>query len=216
MGDRLTAEDIYFTIRGAKILDGCAITSSSATITALVGRNGAGKSTLLTAVYGIIPSESLIHINGKLIDKIYARPGLINYLPQKSFLKNKKLFRIIEDYEIDWRILCDLFPEFKEYFQANISELSLGMGRLFITVVTLLQNTRFTILDEPFLHLSPVLCERLTDLILSIKKKKGIIITDHQYKIILGICDEIYFMESGKTTFIKHKELLNKYGYYNF
>ncbi len=213
MLDRLIAEDIYVSIHGRKILDGCVIGSSLGTITGLLGRNGAGKSTLLSAVYGIISSSSLIHVNATLIRKIYTKPGLINFLPQRNFFKNKKLLRVIEDYEIDSGLLYSMFPEFEEYHQVELTKLSTGLGRLFITVVILLQNTRFTILDEPFMHISPIQCKRLADLMLDIKKKKGLIITDHQYKMILDISDDIYFMENGKTIFVKDTELLTKYGY---
>jgi ABC-type lipopolysaccharide export system ATPase subunit len=54
-------------------------------------------------------------------------------------------------------------------------------------------------LDEPFSHIMPLHVERIKKLILQQKQYKGIIITDHLFKDILDICDNIYLLKDGKS-----------------
>jgi len=68
-------------------------------------------------------------------------------------------------------------------------------------------------LDEPFSHVMPVHIETIKNLILREKQKKGIIITDHLYKYIIDICDDLYVIRNGKTHLTKDVQDIEILGY---
>ena len=68
-------------------------------------------------------------------------------------------------------------------------------------------------LDEPFSQVMPVHVETIKGLILREKKNKGIIITDHLYKYIIDICDNLYVINGGKTYLTKSLQDIEILGY---
>ena len=67
-------------------------------------------------------------------------------------------------------------------------------------------------LDEPFSQVMPVHVDTIKKLILREKKNKGIIITDHLYKHIIEICDNLYVINNGKTYLTKSIQDLETLG----
>jgi ABC-type lipopolysaccharide export system ATPase subunit len=76
-------------------------------------------------------------------------------------------------------------------------------------------NKKFALLDEPYNGLSPVAIEKINTLILQNKAKKGIIITDHNYKNVIEISTDLYLMKAGALSKIKSTEDLVFHGYLN-
>ena len=60
-------------------------------------------------------------------------------------------------------------------------------------------RTYFAMLDEPFTHLSPIQIEKAKELLLEEKNNKGLLITDHMYRQVFDICDDVYVLSNGKT-----------------
>jgi ABC-type lipopolysaccharide export system ATPase subunit len=69
------------------------------------------------------------------------------------------------------------------------------------------------LLDEPFSYLAPILVERLKEIIVAEKKRKGIVITDHLYRDILDITDHLYLIQDGKSHVVRGPDELRLLGY---
>ena len=90
----------------------------------------------------------------------------LKYLPQGNFLPPKMtLRRIFEYYAVDYAELAEAFPQFAQYQDAYVRELSSGEVRIAGIWIVLCSPAPFCILDEPFSFLAPVAVERIQDLI---------------------------------------------------
>ena len=78
------------------------------------------------------------------------------------------------------------------------------------TYIILKSNAKITMLDEPFSHLAPLYIKKIKALIEIEKRNKIIIITDHLYRDILDVSDDIYLLKDGWSRMIKsHDELIH-------
>ena len=68
-------------------------------------------------------------------------------------------------------------------------------------------------LDEPFTHLSPLQIEKVKELLLEEKTNKGLLITDHMYRQVLDICDNLYVLANGKNHLTKGLADIETLGY---
>jgi lipopolysaccharide export system ATP-binding protein len=80
-------------------------------------------------------------------------------------------------------------------------------------LLVLLRSTPFCFLDEPFTGLSPLFIERLQKTILIEKEKKGILISDHLFRQVMSIADDVYLLSNGNTFLIKEPADLSRKGY---
>ena len=71
----------------------------------------------------------------------------------------------------------------------------------------------FILLDEPFTHISPIQADEFKPVIRACAKRKGIIITDHQYYNILEVSDKVILLKDGVTKHITNNDELVTYGY---
>ena len=213
--DTLLAENIFFSVAAKEILKGVTIRADKGIITGLLGRNGSGKSTMLQAMYGTLKvQECSVFTNGTLINASYAKAGLVNYLPQNSFLPvDLTLNFIVRQFAIDLAIVFAYFPDLKDDLNKKIGALSGGKERLWSVLLLLLAKTRFTLLDEPFTHIMPLHIDQLKLLLTEMKHKKGIIITDHNYRHLLDVSDRVYLMKDGKSIYIRDYSDLVLHGY---
>lgn len=183
----------------------------------ILGRNGSGKSSLMKIVFGSLkPTYKSIRINGNPLPSNHITGQRIGYLPQHNLIppyisvrKAIKLFRIDED-----EILSP-FPEVKNFLEQNTTQLSGGYRRILEALLILKSKTQFCILDEPFSGLMPVHVEKMKELIIAEKNKKGIIITDHLYRDVISITNRLYLLANGKTYAVKSEEDLISRGYIN-
>ena len=84
------------------------------------------------------------------------------------------------------------------------------MVELYIIVTS---NAQFVMLDEPFTHLSPVLIEQVKELLVEAKAKKGLLISDHIYRQVIGVSDNLYVLTNGKIHLTKTEADLERLGY---
>jgi len=213
--DSLVAENIFLSIGQKNILKGVTIRTDKGKITGLLGRNGAGKTTMLQSIYGTSrPHECDVFLNGKKIRRAYAVKSLVNYLPQKPFLpKRLTMKEIAGQYGIDLKTILSHYPDLEAELNKKMAELPGGIHRLFSVLMILLSNTRFSLLDEPFTHIMPLHMEQLKTLLVQQKEKKGIIITDHMYRHLLDVSNQLYLMKDGKSIYIKDRDDLVLHGY---
>jgi ABC-type lipopolysaccharide export system ATPase subunit len=212
----LEFDGIQFGYDERQLLSGIYVKCEQGKLTGLLGRNGSGKSTLFKIVFGAIQSEVCsIRIDKTPVLSPAFRSEKIAYLPQESFIPSDlSLRKILALYKIDTAKITDHFPEqFLKRLDFHSGELAGGTLRLFEVLLILNSNARFCLLDEPFTGLAPAIVERLQDVISIEKTKKGILITDHLYRQVMQLSDELYLLADGKTYLIQNHDELIKRGY---
>lgn len=213
----LKVDSVELSYNGNKILQGIYLDCKPNEIVGLLGRNGCGKSSLLKVIFGTLePTYKHISINNKVVQKGYQN-NKIAYLPQHHYLPTNtsisKSAKILVD-PLCW----DEFSEhaiYRKYFQNKPNELSGGEIRQLETLMILFSKANYILLDEPFIHLSPIQAEDFKETIRKRSQVKGIIVTDHQYRSILDVSNRIILLNNGCTKPIKNAEDLITYGYIN-
>jgi len=180
----------------------------------LLGPNGAGKTTSFYMVCGLIQADSGdIALDDSDITHhpmhIRARKG-IGYLPQEASIFRKltvreNLLAIFEtldlsDVQIEEELeslLLDFGIEAVQYQKAFT--LSGGQRRRAEIARALVTKPKFLLLDEPFAGVDPIAVEDIQTIIADLRSKGiGILITDHNVRDTLSICDRAYLMAEGK------------------
>ena len=215
MVHRLEVDSVYLEFNGRRILSDIYLKCETGKITGLLGRNGNGKSCLMNVIYGNLKASSQsVRIDDEHVPNAYQRPDLLLNLPQFNFIpKNLSLKRIFSDFNVDYSSLELVFPEFKSKYKTAIKDLSGGQGRLIEIFLLLKKSSRFVMLDEPFSHLSPIHIEVVKELIQQEKANKGFLITDHMFRHIVQICDDLYVLADGKMHLTKDVQELEFLGY---
>ena len=189
--------------------------SETGKITGLLGRNGSGKSTLLKIVFGSMPFEQKsVRINGDSLGLHYLTKRRIAYLPQGNLIPSYLSIRkAIALFEIDADAIISVFPEVAELIHMKPPQLSGGYLRLLEMLLILESKADFCLLDEPFTGLTPVYIERIKEILLRARMTKGIIITDHMYRHVAEVSDNLYLLVNGQTYQIRDQEQLISFGY---
>ena len=214
MNHTLEADGIQLEFNGRKILSDIFIKCGTGKITGLLGRNGEGKSCLMKIIYGSLKCEKSVRIDKLSQNEAYKQKGLLLYLPQFNFIpKSLSLKRIFKDFEIDYALFQQRFPEFSSKYKSSAGSLSGGELRLVELYVIVKPASYFALLDEPFTHLSPVQTEKMKELLLEEKLNKGFVITDHMYRHVTAICDSLYVLANGKTHLTKTAADIERLGY---
>ena len=187
-------------------------------IIGLLGRNGSGKSTLLKIVFGILSADNkFIRVDGKVLFKNSDLLNEISYLPQENFIPSSFSVKKAIKLSIDKSETADLYKD--EFLNSlknkKIHQLSGGELRYLEIKLILSNPSKFVLLDEPYNGLSPIMIDKINQLIIENSSKKGIIITDHNYENIIKISSRLILMKDGKTIQIKDKMELVEKGYLN-
>jgi len=199
MTHKLEADSIQLQFGDRTILSSIYLKCETGKITGLLGRNGQGKSCLMKIIYGTLQCEKSVRIDNLAQHEAFKRPDLLLYLPQFNFIpKQLSLKRVFQDFVLDFDSFAERFPEFASKYKSAIGSLPGGEHRLIELYIIVKSNSHFAMLDEPFTHLSPLQIEKVKELLLEEKKKKGLLITDHMYRQVLDISDNIYVLSNGK------------------
>ncbi|GHA28131.1 ABC transporter ATP-binding protein [Salinimicrobium marinum] len=199
------------------ILSGIYLKAEEGKITGILGPNGSGKSSLLKIFFGSLqPQNKLIRINSKPVLKPLYTSGLVKYLPQHSLIPgNLKIKKAFDFYKIGWKEFLDHFPKFEKYASANMHQLSGGEKRVAEIYLSLKSPAKLLLMDEPFSHVAPLYLEQLTAIIRSEKSGKAIVMTDHMYRHITELADDLYLIKNGCSRKIQHLKELEEYHYLN-
>ena len=200
------------------VLSDISIRIETGEILGIFGRNGCGKSTLLKILFGVLPSDD----HEILLDNECFNPASniklmhISYLPQDSFLPdNLKVRDVIPLYYTDGdaqnRIFYD--PRIAKIERQRIGSLSLGERRYFEILLVSRLPHKFLMLDEPFSMVEPLYQDSIKELLIELKKEKGIIITDHYYRNVLEVSDRKMIIKDGKAIEIENEIDLIENGY---
>ena len=210
----LSAQSISKSYNGRKVVDEVNIHINKGEIVGLFGPNGAGKTTTFYMIIGFIkPNGGKILFNNEDITGLpmfmRARKG-ITYLPQEPSVFKKmsvedNLISILEFLDVSKEMMhhkvLELLELFKlEHLSKNIAEsLSGGERRRLEIARALMTSPQFMLLDEPFSGIDPISVSDLKKIINSLKKRDiGILLSDHNVRESLPICDRAYVVNNGK------------------
>ncbi len=183
-------------------------------IVGLLGPNGAGKTTTFYMLTGIIkPNAGEVKLDDKDIGQFplhdRARIG-VSYLPQESsifkHLTVKQNLQIILEYtglnKEEQQARMDLLLEdfgLTHLVKSHAMYLSGGERRRLEIARALIRDPKFVLLDEPFAGIDPVAVNDIQDLIRGLKNRGiGVLISDHNVRETLNICDRAYLMYKGQ------------------
>jgi lipopolysaccharide export system ATP-binding protein len=211
--DCLKLKNIEKSLGSKKILSGINFSIAANEIVGLLGPNGAGKTTAFYIAAGIIfPSTGQILINNEdVTDKpMHARANLgLGYLPQEASIfpelsVENNLLGIVElsmgDQDKKIEKLSKIVDEFglKNILQAKGRMLSGGQRRKVEIARTLICEPDIILLDEPFAGIDPIAVEEIKELLQEICKKNiSILITDHNVRETLSLCDRAIILNDG-------------------
>ncbi len=212
---KLKVDSVQLEFNDRKILQDVYLHCNQGEVIGLLGRNGSGKSSLLKIIFGTLtPSYKYVSI-----DDVFIHYGYLNnriaYLSQDSYLprgiKISSLANMLIDKEY-WEDFSGL-TIYKDHHHKKSEQLSGGELRQLEMLMILYSKADFILLDEPFTHVTPVQAQYFKEIIKSISKTKGIIITDHQYYNVLDISDRIILLADGCTKHINNVGDLVTYNY---
>jgi len=185
-------------------------------IIGLLGRNGSGKSTLLKIIFGIESADfKFVRIDGCVKTKTKDLFAEISYLPQDNCIPN--VFTVKKAIELS--VFKDRIPEFyadelmATMLDKKVAHLSGGELRYLEIKIILYNSSKFVLLDEPYNGLSPLMVEKVNELIVANSKTKGIIISDHNYENVIKVSNELILLKEGKAHHLLCKEELIEKGY---
>jgi len=185
----------------------------SGEVVGLLGPNGAGKTTVFYMVVGLVTCEAGdVHIDDKKITHlpIHQRAKLgVSYLPQEAsvfrkltVVENIKAVLELQNLPLDEieqraeRLLEEL--HISHIRHSSAASLSGGERRRVEIARALSTNPRFILLDEPFAGVDPIAVLDIQKIIRFLKERNiGVLITDHNVRETLGICDHAYILNEG-------------------
>jgi len=199
--------------RSRTVVHDVSLSVQSGEVVGLLGPNGAGKTTCFYMIVGLVAADGGdIFINGQNITHLpihrRARLGL-GYLPQEASIfrrltvaQNIQAVLELQDYDND-EIQArqdELMEDLHITHIRNNPAVSLSGGerRRVEIARALATNPRFILLDEPFAGVDPIAVLDIQKIIRFLKKRDiGVLITDHNVRETLGICDRAYIINAG-------------------
>jgi lipopolysaccharide export system ATP-binding protein len=199
--DRIVVSEVSFSVSQGEVIG-------------LLGPNGAGKTTTFRMVVGLtVPDKGKVFFNGEEITDlpmyIRAREG-IGYLPQESSIfrgltVEENLLLILESLGVNSGKRERLVK--KLLYELGVSHLSRSRGytlsggerRRVELARALVTSPQFVLFDEPFTGIDPKTIADIQDIIKQLKEREiGILITDHNVRETLTICDRAYIINEGR------------------
>lgn len=212
--DVLEAKELLKIYNGKRVVDRIGMTLRRKEIVGLLGPNGAGKTTTFYMIIGFTrPNAGKVYLDGEDITEapmyLRARKG-INYLAQEPSVFRKltveeNLFAIMENIDIPshdikkraMKLLSEL--NISQLAKQKASSLSGGERRRLEISRALVTEPRFMLLDEPFAGIDPLALNDIKEIIRQLKDRGiGIIISDHNVRETLDVCDSAYCINQGK------------------
>ena len=211
----LTAENLAKSYKSRKVVSDVSLTVNSNEIVGLLGPNGAGKTTTFYMVVGLVrQDQGKIIIDGEDISLLpmhnRAQRG-IGYLPQEA-----SIFRRLTVYENLMAVLeirkdlttqqrrekaDELIEEFNiGHIRDSLGQsLSGGERRRVEIARALAANPKFILLDEPFAGVDPISVSDIKKIITDLRNRGlGVLITDHNVRETLDVCERAYIVGAGK------------------
>jgi lipopolysaccharide export system ATP-binding protein len=208
-----SAFNMYKTYDNRKVVDDVSLAVTPGEIVGILGPNGAGKTTSFYIMAGLIkPDSGKIFFNDQDISKkpLHKRAKIgISYLPQEASVFRKltvynNIKAIVELHYPKAKVketVEKLLAEFHIGHIKNTMGISLSGGerRRIEIARAIANNPSYILLDEPFAGIDPISIIDIKRMIKQLSEQNmGIIITDHNVRETLEICDRAYIMHLGK------------------
>jgi len=209
----LTATDLIKIYRGRSVVDRINLEINPGEVVGLLGPSGAGKTTTFYMIVGLIkPDGGAIFLDGEDLSRcpmyVRARKGL-NYLPQEPSIFRKLTVR--ENIMAILETLPITTEEREERLHLLLAELDLtqladnkayslsgGERRRVEITRALVTSPKYILLDEPFAGIDPLAVADIGRIIVRLRMKGiGIIISDHNVRETLSVCDRAYIINEG-------------------
>ena len=215
----LVVHNLMKAYHGRQVVKDVSLEVRSGEVVGLLGPNGAGKTTCFYMIVGLVPSDAgSIELDGKPVSRLpihrRARLGL-SYLPQEASVFRKLSVeenieavlelqtdargRPIGREEVEQRLEALLAELQIEHIRSNPAlSLSGGERRRVEIARALATSPRFILLDEPFAGVDPIAVIEIQRIVKFLKDRSiGVLITDHNVRETLGICDRAYIINAG-------------------
>ncbi|WP_122873879.1 LPS export ABC transporter ATP-binding protein [Campylobacter showae] len=210
---KLEVKDLQKTIKKTNIIKGISLEVKSGEVVGLLGPNGAGKTTTFYMICGLIsPSSGSVFLDGADVTKVplHKRAHMgIGYLPQES--------SIFKDLSVEENLLlgAEILYKDEAIREKKVNEmlnllniepirlrkgvsLSGGERRRCEIARSLIITPKFLLLDEPFAGVDPIAVSDIQSIVRDLKKLGiGVLITDHNVRETLAICDRAYVIKDG-------------------
>jgi lipopolysaccharide export system ATP-binding protein len=212
--DTLKVTHLAKSYKGKQVVRDVSMTIHSGQIVGLLGPNGAGKTTCFYMIVGLIKADSgTLELNAMDLTPmpIHARAQRgLGYLPQDSSIFRtltvaENIMAILETRKSMSRAqrqekLESLLEEFHITHIRNNKGMSLSGGERRRTEIAraLATEPRFILLDEPFAGVDPISVSDIKDIVTHLKHKGiGVLLTDHNVRETLDICEKAYIASEG-------------------
>jgi lipopolysaccharide export system ATP-binding protein len=210
----LVAQGLEKWFKSRKVVDSVSLDIQRGEIVGLLGPNGAGKTTSFYMMVGLLQADGgRIFLEGQEITKLpmYQRCRMgVGYLPQESSVFRKltveeNLLAILETLELtrDERrdrareLLAEL--DLTPLARYPAYTLSGGERRRLEITRALVTSPQYLLLDEPFTGIDPIAIGDIQEIVGRLRERGiGILITDHNVRETLGICDRAYIISEGR------------------
>lgn len=216
----LAARGLKKNYGSRQVVKGVDLSVKSGEVVGLLGPNGAGKTTTFYMVVGLVVADGGdIELDGRSIARlpIYKRARLgVSYLPQEASVFRKLSIednirailemqvdengRALDTSEIEHRLEMLLDELQIKHLRTNAA-LSLSGGERRRTEIAraLAANPRFILLDEPFAGVDPIAVIEIQRIVRFLRDRNiGVLITDHNVRETLAICDHAYIINEGR------------------
>ena len=212
---QLRARDLIKTYKKRRVVNGVSLHVDRGEVVGLLGPNGAGKTTCFYMIVGLVPADrgsiTLDELDlTRLSMHARARQGL-GYLPQEASVFRRlsvqhNILAILETRKdlkraARRRALEGLLEELHiTHLRENVGmSLSGGERRRVEIARALAVQPRFILLDEPFAGVDPISVGDIQNIIKHLSNRGiGVLITDHNWRETLGICDRAYIINDGQ------------------
>jgi lipopolysaccharide export system ATP-binding protein len=209
----LRAENLRKRFKARAVVDGVSIEVASGEVVGLLGPNGAGKTTCFYMIVGLVPADAgRIHLDARELTPlpIHRRARLgISYLPQENSVFRK--LSVEENVQAVLELqglppdqiqprLAELLAELNISHLRKHTALSLSGGERRRLEIARALGTKpaFILLDEPFAGVDPLAVRDIQQIIGYLRERGiGVLITDHNVRETLGICDRAYIINEG-------------------
>jgi lipopolysaccharide export system ATP-binding protein len=217
---RLIAQGLQKAYGSRKVVKDVSLTVQSGEVVGLLGPNGAGKTTSFYMIVGLVRADAgQISIDGQAVERMpihrRARLGL-SYLPQEASIFRKltveQNVRAVLELQVDdagkplgeaeiRQRTDNLLQELRvEHLRDSPAPALSGGERRRVEIArALATQPRFILLDEPFAGIDPIAVIEIQRIIGFLKARGiGVLITDHNVRETLGICDHAYIISEGR------------------
>ena len=218
-GSRLRVEHLMKAYHGRRVVQDVSLEVHSGEVVGLLGPNGAGKTTCFYMIVGLVPSDAgQILLDDRPIGRLpihrRARLGL-SYLPQEASVFRKLTVEENIQAVLELQVGADGRPparaELERRLHSLLTELQIenirsntalslsgGERRRVEIARALATSPRFILLDEPFAGVDPIAVIEIQRIVKFLKNRGiGVLITDHNVRETLGICDRAYIINAG-------------------